>query len=346
MALHKIKDFDPDYRNHFDGDDVKDLDLYAGDEKIGSVNDVLVDENGQFRYLIINTGAWIFGKKVMLPIGRARIDYSARRVYADGLTRQQVEALPEFTDDLKIDYDHEEQVRGVYRSSGTTGTTGMTGMTGMTGAAGTTEASLDASAPLNSPTPVEGMPYTGSSMGATTGAFAADTNSGAFAADTNLGRDYDRDTYNYDEHDRDLFDLGRQDDRIRLYQERLIASKTRQKTGEVTVGKHVETETARVDVPVEKERVVIERVNATDTTAVTPGEATFTGGEVARVEVYEETPDIHKEAFVREEVRVKKVVDQDTVTAEDEVRREELDIDTQGRPIIDNDRTNVDRASR
>jgi uncharacterized protein (TIGR02271 family) len=329
MALHKIKDFDPDYRNHFDGDDVKDLDLYAGDEKIGSVNDVLVDESGQFRYLIINTGAWIFGKKVMLPIGRARIDYSARRVYADGLTRQQVEALPEFTDDLKIDYDHEEQVRGVYRSSATTGTTGMTGMTGMTGAAGTTEASLDASAPLNSPTPVEGMAYTGSSMGA-----------------AGVTSTYDRDTYSYDEHDRDLFDLGRQDDRIRLYQERLIASKTRQKTGEVTVGKHVETETARVDVPVEKERVVIERVNSTDATAVTPGEATFTEGEVARVEVYEETPDIHKEAFVREEVRVKKVVDQDTVTAEDEIRREELDIDTQGRPVIDNDRTNVDRASR
>ena len=71
MALHKIKDFDPDYRDHFDGQDVKDLDLYSGDERIGSVNDVLVDEEGHFRYLIISTGAWIFGKKVMLPIGRA-----------------------------------------------------------------------------------------------------------------------------------------------------------------------------------------------------------------------------------------------------------------------------------
>lgn len=332
MALHKIKDFDPDYRNHFDGDDVKDLDLYSGDEKIGSVNDVLVDEDGQFRYLIINTGAWIFGKKVMLPIGRARIDYNARRAYADGLTKQQVEALPEFTDDLKVDYDQEERVRDVYRSPG------MMGTTGMTGTAGYTEASLDAAAPLNSPTPVEGMPYTGSSMGAAT--------TGAFAADTDLRRDYDRDTYRYDEHDRDLFNLDRHDDRVRLYQERLIASKTRQKTGEVTVGKHVETETARVDVPIEKERVVIERVNSTDTTAVTPGEATFHEGEVARMEVYEETPDIHKEAFVREEVRVKKVVDQDTVTAEEQVRREELDIDTQGRPIVDNDRNQTKRTKR
>ena len=117
MALYKIKDFDPDYRDHFDGQDVKDLDLYSGDERIGSVNDVLVDEEGHFRYLIISTGAWIFGKKVMLPIGRARIDYNARRVYADGLTKQQAEALPEFTDDLKVDHEHEEQVRNVYRPS-------------------------------------------------------------------------------------------------------------------------------------------------------------------------------------------------------------------------------------
>ncbi|NDJ17425.1 DUF2382 domain-containing protein [Myxacorys almedinensis] len=308
MALHKIKDFDPDYRQHFDGDDVKDLDLYSGDEKIGSVNDVLVDENGQFRYLIINTGAWIFGKKVMLPVGRARIDYNARRVYAEGLTKQQVEDLPEFSEDMQVDYDHEERVRSVYRSPGAAGT--------MTGYG---EAPLESSAALNSPVPVEGSGYTGSPV------------AGGAAA-------YDRSSYRYEEHDPDLFNLDRHDDRVRLYQERLIGSKTRRKSGEVAVGKHVETETARVDVPVEKERVVIERTSPTDATAVTPGEATFQEGEVARMEVYEETPDVRKEAYVREEVRVKKVVDQETVTAEEKVRREELDIDTQGRPVIDNDR--------
>jgi len=36
---------------------------------------------------------------------------------------------------------------------------------------------------------------------------------------------------------------------------------------------------------------------------------------VARIETYEETADIHKEAFVREEVKVKKVVDE-TVEAQ------------------------------
>jgi len=46
--------------------------------------------------------------------------------------------------------------------------------------------------------------------------------------------------------------------------------------------------------------------------------------------VYEETPDIHKEAFVREEVRVRKVVEHDTVEAQETIRREELDVNTEG----------------
>jgi len=49
--------------------------------------------------------------------------------------------------------------------------------------------------------------------------------------------------------------------------------------------------------------------------------------------VYEETPDIHK-AFVREEVRVRKVVEHDTVEAQETIRREELDINTEGSTVV------------
>lgn len=281
MPLFKIKDFDPNYRDHFDGNDVIGLDLYSANDKIGSVDDVLVDDQGEFRYLVVNTGAWIFGKKVLLPIGSARIDYSSRRVYAKNLSKAQVENLPEFNGDLaRVDYDHEERVRDVYRAPAATKT------------------------------------------------------------------NYDRDTYRY-QNDADLYNLNDQDHQnLRLYQERLIANKTRQKVGEVAVGKRVETETAQVSVPIEKERVVIERTPGSETNAaVAPGEA-FREGEVARVEVYEETPNVQKEAFVREEVRVQKIVDQDTVTAQDQVRREELDIDTQGRPVIDNDDQSTTRKNK
>lgn len=111
---------------------------------------------------------------------------------------------------------------------------------------------------------------------------------------------------------------------VRLYEERLIADKAREKTGEVAFGKHVEVETTRVSVPIEKERVVIERVPGTEAPANLGADAFQE--KTMRVEVYEEAPDIRKEAFVREEVRIRKEVDRETVEAEETLRREELKV--------------------
>jgi uncharacterized protein (TIGR02271 family) len=310
MALHRIKDFDPDYKNHFDQGDLKGMDVYSGAEKVGSVEDVLVDDSGEFRYLVINTGAWIFGKKVLLPIGRSRIDSIGNRVEAMNLSKAQVEALPEFKDDMTADYEHEEEVRRVYRPVSGMGST-----------------PLDNGTPLDNPAGL-GVGYAGYDSAPTT----ANT---VPAVDTSVGyQGYDRDTYSYDR-EPDLYGMHNEGQQsLKLYQERLVANKVRQKTGEVSIGKHVQTEHASVSVPVERERVVIQRTAMPTGTAVAPGEASFQEGEVARMEVYEETADIHKEAFVREEVRVQKVVDQDTVVADEQVRREELDIDTEGNPVV------------
>lgn len=123
---------------------------------------------------------------------------------------------------------------------------------------------------------------------------------------------------------------------LKLYEERLVADKKRVKTGEVAIGKHVETETARVSVPVEKERVIIERISPVDAGAgVATGDIAFGEREIARVEVYEETPEIYKEAFVREQVNVRKEVEHNVVNAEEQIRREELDVDTSGLPVVD-----------
>lgn len=299
MVLYKLEDFDPDYRNTLQGDDIKGLGVYTetNNEKIGTVSDVLVDDDGHFRYLIVDLGFWIFGKKVLLPVGRTRIDHGTDRVYAIGMTRDQAENLPEFNERLSLDQDYEERVRGVYRQP-TYGTQ-----------------PVDTSTPLEASTPVETPVATGLSSTAPTPA-------------------YNRDTYRY-EQEPNLYQLNEPHHQtLRLYEERLIANKRRQKTGEVAVGKHIETETARVAVPVERERVVIERVTPQDAgKAVSPGEADFREGEVARVELHEETPDIRKEAVLREEVRVKKVVEQETVQAEDTIRREELDVNAPNLPI-------------
>jgi uncharacterized protein (TIGR02271 family) len=304
MSLHKIKDFDPDYNTHSTDPDIKGLSMYAGNDKIGSINDVLVDDEGKFRYLIVDSGGWIMGKKVLLPIGYARIDYQGKRVYADRLTKTQVEALPEFTDDMLMDYDQEEQVRGVYRS---------------------------ATPKMQQQVPAaNGVGYAGA-------ASAPATTNTAAMLDLETGyAGYDRDSYGYDK-EPELYALNEQNHpNLKLYEERLIASKNRQKTGEAVISKRVETETANASVSVDKERIVVERISVNSGTVVSPGEANFQAGEVARMDVYEEVPEFHKEAFVREEVRVSKVVDKETATAQEQLRREELDVDTEGRPVVKN----------
>ncbi|MEC4819358.1 MAG: DUF2382 domain-containing protein [Scytonema sp. PMC 1069.18] len=283
MALVTLESFYPDYREgNADIDNIKTLDVYAeGNERVGTISDILVEEQtGRFRYFVVDTGFWIFGKKVLLPVGLASIDYSSRRISVNGLTKQQIENLPNFENLNRVDYDYEEQVRGTYRT--------------MAATPGTTQ-----------PT-------------------------------------YNRDTYNYDQEpdmynikERDRQESNREGQNLKLYEERLIADKERRKTGEVAIGKHVESEQARVSVPVEKERVVIERTNPSNATPVAPGDVDFREGEVARMEIHEENAAFRKEAVVREEVNVKKVVDRDTKEASETVRREELDIDAQGRPTVD-----------
>jgi uncharacterized protein (TIGR02271 family) len=282
-ALYKIADLYPDYKKDiFGGNDIKGDGVYgADDEKIGAVYDVLVDRGGNFRYFVVNTGFLGIGKKVLLPVGQARIDSARDRIYASSLTKEQSENLPEYDDDMTVDYDYEENVRNSYRSSAT----------GATGVAAT------------------GMATSGT---------------------------YDRSNYNYDR-DPSLYNMNDTDHQtLKLFEERLIANKERFRTGTVSIGKHVETQTAQVSIPVEKEKIVIERKNPTNSTAVTPDANAFKEGEVARMDIYEESANVQKQAFVREEVNIRKEVKQETVNAQETIRREELDVD------VDDD-TNVRR---
>jgi len=129
---------------------------------------------------------------------------------------------------------------------------------------------------------------------------------------------------------------------IRLYQERLIADKERFKSGSVSVGERVKSETQEVSVPVENERVVVER-HAPNNPQRAQGNPDFREGEVARVDTYGEKADIHKDSFVREEVDVHKEVDRDTVKGREKLRREELDVNTKGNPNVTKGNPNVTR---
>jgi len=334
MALYKLEDFYPNYRNElFGGEDIKGLNIYTEqDEKVGTVSTALVDDDGRFRYLVMDTGFWIFGKKVLLPVGRFRSDPRSQRIYLKGLSRQQAEQLPEYDEHMTVDYDYEERVRGVYRTAPLENQVPLEGvpLEARTAAVPTHRPQKHERVRSNIPPAQPVVPPVGNTTAST---------SGFDQLDGDAERDrtpYNRNTYRY-EQEPSLYAMNEQDHQtFRLYEEQLVANKDRHKVGEVSVGKHVETETTQVAVPVQQERVVIQHnPAASQGVPVTPGTNDFQSGEVMRIDLYEETVDITKQPVVRDEVVIRKEVQQGTVTAEETLRREELDIDTAGRPLID-----------
>lgn len=313
MPLHHLKDYYPNYRETLtDGNQMKSIDSYSvyaqGEDRVGSAKDLLVDDSGRFRYLVIDTGPWIFGKTVLLPIGLARFDYQQDRIYVNGLSKHQVENLPEYKEDTVVDAGYEDQVRNQYspiaqdRSS-------------RQFLGGKTAAPNDA----NRMNPLEAGVQRNRAVEST-------TQSGAIGEASMY--DYDREPGYYGLSDEDNHGP------LRLYEERLVTHRDRNKVGEVRLDKHVTTETAEVVEPVSKERVVIERQSFTDQPAVGANHA-FEDQEVARMEVYEDEVSVEKQAFVREEVNVRKETDEETVRMREQVRREELDIRTEGNPRLD-----------
>lgn len=117
------------------------------------------------------------------------------------------------------------------------------------------------------------------------------------------------------------------DQTVQLREEELRARKQPVETGAARVRKEVVTEQRTLEVPVQREEVVIERHAPT-------GEATAASdigpGEEIRVPVREERVSVEKTPVVKEEVTVGKRAVPDTERVAGEVRREEVRVDREG----------------
>lgn len=69
-------------------------------EKVGEVEDILIDENANIRYLDVDLG--LFKKHVLIPIGQARVDEAADTVWVAGMTKRQFERIPEYNHDVNV----------------------------------------------------------------------------------------------------------------------------------------------------------------------------------------------------------------------------------------------------
>lgn len=125
-------------------------------------------------------------------------------------------------------------------------------------------------------------------------------------------------------------------EKIKLQEEKLDVDTKEVQTGEVHVDKVVTEETQTVEVPVKHEEVRVERRPVTD--GETADEADLKD-ESFTVPVVEEQIEVHKRPVVTEEVVIDKDTKEDVKHVSEEVRKEDIDIHTDGDvQIEDNDR--------
>jgi uncharacterized protein (TIGR02271 family) len=120
---------------------------------------------------------------------------------------------------------------------------------------------------------------------------------------------------------------GRDTGTMQLKEEQLRAEKHPVETGEVHVRKEVRTEHKSIEVPVQREEVVVERTPVHGHHAAEGGIGKE--GEI-RVPVHEERVEVSKTPVVTEEVKVGKRTIQDTERVSGEVRKEEARVEHKG----------------
>ena len=92
--------------------DLTRFDVEATDGSIGHVDEASYDVGAS--YLVVDTGPWIFGKKVLLPASVIeRIDLDAKKVYL-GLTKDQIKSAPEFDEKTYMSKEYRDRIGTYY----------------------------------------------------------------------------------------------------------------------------------------------------------------------------------------------------------------------------------------
>ena len=93
--------------------DLVGFDVEATDGGIGKIDEATDDVGGS--YVVVDTGPWIFGSKVMLPAGTiSRVDRSARKVYVSR-GKDEIKNAPKFDKDAYRDRAYQDRLGEYYR---------------------------------------------------------------------------------------------------------------------------------------------------------------------------------------------------------------------------------------
>jgi uncharacterized protein (TIGR02271 family) len=257
-------------------------------EKIGKVDDLFLDENGSPEYIGVKMG-FLGTRSTLIPFEMVRVN-DERQLIEISKDKETVKDGPTFDDDREITPQFEKEVYSYYGLGQTNGT-GARGSYSSYYSDESTEA---------------GTVGPGMTMG--------DTESGEF-----------RELAAYDEgvHQSRGDDLEDEDElRVQRTEEELAAGTRQREAGQLKVRKRVRTDREHIEVPTRHEEVSVERVPV-------EGEASEAeiGEDEVVVPVTEEEVIVSKRPVAKEEVRIRKDVVSDTETVEEEVRREEIEVE-------------------
>ena len=91
-------------------------DVEAIDGSIGKIDDATLETDSG--HLVVDTGPWIFGKKVMLPAGVLKtVDHVNEKVFVNR-TKDEIKNAPEFDDSFREDEKYRTELGTYYGRGG------------------------------------------------------------------------------------------------------------------------------------------------------------------------------------------------------------------------------------
>ncbi len=290
-------------------------DRYAGytvydqdGDKIGKVDDLFIDESDQPEYIGVKMG-FLGLRSTLIPIEIVQMD-EGREALTVSQPKSVVKDGPTFDDDEEISPELEERVHSHYglQANGTTGERGTYGEYYDTGTR-TEDRTGDGTAGV-------GTAGSGMTMG--------DRGRGGEFHEHAPGEE------GVGEREDDLNDTDEL--RVQRSEEELRAGTREREAGKMNVRKRVRTDREQISVPTRREEVNVERVPVNE-----EGTGAEIGEDEVSVPVVEEEVVVDKRPVVKEEIRVRKDVVEDEEVVEEDVRKEEVDVDDQttgrgGRP--------------
>ena len=87
----------------------------TNNERVGTVRELLTEDGGKIRSLVIEVGNWFTSKQVVIPVGMARVEDDG--VHFDSLTKEQAKGMTEYV--VGQEYSDTAQVADIRTLKGT-----------------------------------------------------------------------------------------------------------------------------------------------------------------------------------------------------------------------------------